>query len=328
MLPIDLLQARQRSLQEQYKLLAEKLMQLRKNSAITADINIQFQLKNQIQQVEAELVETSHCLDEINQASEDGNLYQVLLKLGYRKQVQIFRKFVRNHPIAAFLICGRLDYGQRWLLNRLVVQHTRDSIVGKVVKINLSRVARRVDVAALWRELSGRTGLGRHGTITEITNRVYQWWQTQHVLLVFHEVDFLSETLLNELLQNFWVPLAMQASKKSRAEIPYKLLMFLVDYDGRVGDWNVLFAEDLDSRWQPGIPVKLPLINEFTESELVNWLEFSADDLPIDWIDKIDETAQNILDNSDNGIPEPAFGEICRWAGSDWYENEEKWMKL
>jgi hypothetical protein len=101
-----------------------------------------------------------------------------------------------------------------------------------------------------------------------------------------------------------------------------------VDYDGCVGNWNVPFSERLDAAWQPVIPVKLPLIGEFTEDELLNWLEFSADDLPTNLLDEPDETVQDILENSDNGIPEPTLDEICRQAGSDWYENEEKWLKL
>ncbi len=38
--------------------------------------------------------------------SGDGRLYQALLKLGYRKQVQTFRKFVQGFPVSAFLIHG------------------------------------------------------------------------------------------------------------------------------------------------------------------------------------------------------------------------------
>jgi hypothetical protein len=50
-------------------------------------------------------------------------------------------------------------------------------------------------------------GVGRQAAIPEIIDRVYQWWQTQHVLLIFYEVDFLPESCLVELLQEFWEPL-------------------------------------------------------------------------------------------------------------------------
>jgi hypothetical protein len=324
----DPLQAKQEALEEQYSLLSEKRLELGRSYAIAADPSMQFQLKKQIEQVDAELENLEYRLDQLNRLSQDGRLYQALLKLGYRKQVQVFRKFVQSHPISTFLIYGAPDYGQRWLLNRLVVQHIQDSITGKIIKIDLSRIAKRSDVNALWRELAGRTGLGRHGTVPEIVERIYQWWQTQNVLLILYEVDFLPEEFLCELLQDFWVPLARRALVDCNPECKYKLLMFLVDYDGCVGSWKIPFAEQLDATWQPITPVKLPFIAEFNESELLNWLEFSADALPVELLDEPDETVQNILENSDNGIPEPVLGEICRQAGSDWYENEEKWLKL
>ncbi len=328
MLPFDPLQSRREASQEEYRLRSEKLLELRRNHAISADAAIQFQLKKQIAQAEAEQDELAKRIDELDRVSEDGQLYLSLLKLGYNKQTLLFRKFVRQYPVAAFLIYGKLDYGQRWLLNRLVVQHTRDSIAGKVIKINLARVARRSDVAALWRELGTRVGLGRQGAVPEIIERIYQWWQSQNVLLVFYEVDFLPEAFLGELLRNFWGPLANRAWEMGKPESPYRLLMFLVDYDGRVGDWSIPFAEQLEANWQPKMPIKLPAIGEFTESELLHWLQFSSDDLPLQLVEAIDETVEKILENSDNGVPEPTFGEICRWAGSDWYENEDKWMKL
>lgn len=325
---IDPLQAKREAFQEQERLLGEKLFKLRQSYAIEAAADKKFQLEQQIAQTNVEMDDLAQQLNQLGRVSQEERLYQALLKLGYHKQVQIFRKFVQSNPIAAFLIYGSPEYGQRWLLNRLVVQHTRDSIAGKVIKINLSRIAHRSDVAALWRELSGRAGLGRQGTVTEIVGRVHQWWQTQHVLLIFYEIDFLPEDFLNELLQDFWTPLMNQARTNGASENVYKLLMFLVDYEGCVGKWTIPFAEQLDATWKPVLPVKLPLIGEFTEGELLNWLEFSADDLPVYLLDEPDETVQNILENSDDGIPEPVLGEICRQVGSDWYENEEKWLKL
>jgi inactive STAND len=320
----DLLQPRRDALQAEYDLLSEKLPKLRRSYAIEAGVSMQFQLEKEIEQVEAELDRVVQQQEDLERLSGDGRLYQALLKLGYRKQVQTFRKFVQGFPVSAFLIHGGMDYGQRWLLNRLVVQHTQDSIAGKVVRINLARVARKSDVAALWRELGSRVGLGRQGSIPEIIDRVYQWWQTQHVLLIFYEVDELLESLLEELLQAFWQPLV----GREAIESPYRLLMFLVDYDGCVGDWAVPFVEQQEPDWTSVIPVKLAKIAEFSEGELGSWLDVFSSDLPLGFSEEIDGTVQMILENSDAGVPEPAMGEICRMAGSDWYENEDRWLKL
>jgi hypothetical protein len=329
---LDPLQSRWEALRAQHSVMIEKLSDLRYNHGFTADVSTKFQIKNQIEQVEAELEELEQKLVALERTSTDGRLHQALLKLGYRKQVQLFRKFVEKHPIAAFLIYGKVEYGQRWLLNRLVIQHTRDSITGKVIKFDLARVARRNDIAALWQELSRQVGLGRQGKVPAIVERVYQWWRTQNVLLIFSDIDFLPEDFLRELLQDFWIPLTTQIRGTSGREpeegMSYKLLVFLVDYTGCVGEWSVPFAETLEDQWQPKTPVKLPILSQFTDSELSNWLEFSADDLPLNLAEQVDEFAKGILENSDNGVPEPTFEEICERVGLNWCEAENKWMKL
>lgn len=319
---------RSEAIQDQYKLLGEKLLELRRSAAIESDVAVRFKLDKQIQQVEAELSELSQLLDSLESASENGRLYRALLKLGFQAQVRIFRKFVQDQLIGAFLIHGSLDYGQRWLLNRLVVQHIPSSITGKVVQIHLSRTARRNEITVLWRELAGWVGLSRQSSISEIADRVYQCWQSQSVLLVFHDVDYLPEAFLNELIRDFWLPLAAKSKEAASSTKQYRLLMFLVDYDGRAGQWNISFVERLNSDWKPDSPIKLPLLESFSNRELANWLEYEADELPARLTDEVNETVQNILKNSDNGVPEPVMEEICRLSGCNWYEVREEWLKL
>ncbi|MBD2525147.1 hypothetical protein [Nostoc sp. FACHB-133] len=315
-------------LKEQSELLAQKLKRLRHDYAIAADTLIRFQLEKQIEQTEAELRELDQQLDDLEQTLSSERVYRALLKLGYREQTRAFRRFIETNSVAAFLIHGSLYYGQRWLLNRLVRQNVPNIMTGKVVRIELSRIARRSDSAALWRELSGRVGLGRQSSIPEIAERVYQWWLTQNVLLILYDVDCLSETLLHDLIRDFWLLLATKVKTASPQASQFKLLMFLVDYDGCVGSWNIPFVERLDPNWKPDHLVKLPEINQFSNDELTNWLEFSEDELPTQLIDRLDETVQTILKNSDNGIPEPTLGEICQLSGCNWYDEEEKWLKF
>ncbi|MEH2138178.1 hypothetical protein [Nostoc sp.] len=322
------LQYKRQGLQEPYDLVAKKLIRLRCDYAIAADTLIRFQLEKQIEQTEAELNELAQQLDELERALSSGKVYRALLKLGYREQTRSFRRFIETHSVAAFLIHGSLYYGQRWLLNRLVVQNVPNIMMGKIVRIELSRIARRSDITALWRELAGRVGLGRQSSIPEIAERVYQWWLTQNVLLILYDVDCLLETCLHDMIQDFWLILATKVKTASPQASQFKLLMFLVDYDGCVGSWNIPFVERLDSTWKPDNPVKLPQINQFSDDELTNWLEYAADELPTKLIDRLDETVKTILKNSDNGIPEPALGEICHLSGCNWYDEEEKWLRL
>lgn len=103
--------------------------------------------------------------------------------------------------------------------------------------------------------------------------------------------------------------------------------MFLIDYTGCVGSWNLPFVERFDSYWQPNHPVKLTEIGEFSEDELITWLDYEAEELPTHLTDDVEQTTRVILENSDNGIPEPTMVEICRISNCNWYEHEEKWLK-
>ena len=47
-------------------------------------------------------------------------LYNALLRLNFTNQVSLFRYFVETHTVGSCLIHGEPEYGQRWLLNRLV----------------------------------------------------------------------------------------------------------------------------------------------------------------------------------------------------------------
>ncbi|MBX9257273.1 hypothetical protein H1Q63_25685 [Desmonostoc muscorum CCALA 125] len=322
------LEDKRQALEQQSDFLRDKEKQLRRDLAIEASTAIKFQLEKQIEQTETELNELAQQIDALEQALSTGRLHRALLKLGYRKQARAFRRFIEAHSVAAFLIHGSLYYGQRWLLNRLVIQHVPNITTGKIVRIELSRIARRSDSAALWRELGGRVGLGRQSSNLEIAERVYQWWRTQNVLLIIYDVDCLSEAFLEEIIRDFWLPLAAKVRETTSQVNQFKLLMFLVDYDGCAGSWNIPFVEKLEATSRPHNPVKLPEITGFSEDELTNWLEFAADELPTKLIDEVEETIQTILKNSDNGIPERALGEICYLSGCNWYEQEEKWLRL
>ena len=256
-------------------------------------------------------------------------LYSALLKLGYRQQARLFRRAIESESVAAFLIHGLPEYGQRWLLNRLVVQHLPQALNSKVIKIDLSRRIRRSDASALWRELGGRFQLkGKQVSPLEIAERVYRSWLTQDVIFVFHDASIMPEGALHELINQFWLPLATKVKDLSSKESNRKLLMFLVDYEGLVENWDIPYVEKLDASWAPEKPIKPPRIREFTDSELMIWLEDQYDDLPTELTHSIDDRVEQILADSEGGIPELALREICDRCDVDWYEELDRWLKL
>lgn len=257
-------------------------------------------------------------------------LYEVLAKLGYRTQVRLFRSVLNANSVAAFLIYGALDYGQDWLLNKLANQYINDLTTSRVIRIDLSRTVRGTDVSALWRELGRRSGLRQaQPAITEVVARVGQWRKTQNVLLIFHSVNRIPEQSLTEIMNDFWQPLVASMDKDlPNKKVGKKLLLFLVDYDDSTSDWEIPFAEKIDAAWQPLTPVKAPRLGEFSSEDLMEWMEDESSILPFALMDQIDSNVEMILQNSADGVPELALGEICDRCGYDWYEEAEKWLKL
>ncbi|NJM73476.1 MAG: hypothetical protein HC862_27010 [Scytonema sp. RU_4_4] len=318
-------------LQKILNLLEEKILFLQKAKVTAIEAVALFSLQKQIEEAEGERYKIIQQIEHLASVAWSEELYRALLKLGYREQVRSFLKFLKAQSIGAFLIHGLLDYGQRWLLNRLVTQHIRFGTMGKMVRIELDRIGRRRDISCLWRELGGRVGLGRQHSPTEIAERVFHWWKTQNVILVFHDVDCMPEGYLQELLDEFWLPLASQA-REVVSQTKYQLLMFLVDYEGCVGCQDTMFVEQVEPTWEPRVPIKLPIINPFCDRTLTDWLETVETEfntLPlVEVIYQIEDLVKEILENSENGVPELAFSEICHRCGCNWYEERERWLKI
>ena len=266
---------------------------------------------------------------EVNRQRTRGGLYSALLKLGYRQQARLFLKVVNAESVAGFLIHGLPEYGQRWLLNRLVVQYLPENMNSKVVKINLGRLTRQTNVTALWRELGGQIQpRGFRLTPPEIAEGVYQWWLTRDVILVFHDVQAMPESAITEMIEQFWLPLTQRIQAAPNVKSSHKLIMFLVDYLGKSEKWDLPFVEKLDASWQPQRPIKTPKIQEFTDQELDDWLVDQFSDLPSDLTKGIDARVKEILETSEGGIPELALREICYLCNLDWYEEMNTWLKL
>lgn len=317
-------------LQKLLDLQEEKILHLRIAKVTQTDPSVTFKVKTDIEEAEAERDKIKQEIENKNISNTSCDLYHALLKLGYREQVLSFKKILKAQSIATFLLHGSPDYGQCWLLNRLITQHIRHVTTGKLIRVQLNRIGRRRDISALWRELGGRAGkVGKHPTPSEVVEQVYGWWQTQNVVLVFHDVDCMPQEYLQELIEEFWLPLANQAQE---VVSEYQLLMFLVDYEGYMGTQNTLFVEKLEPSWEPKIPIKLPSITQFGDRTLNDWIEtieIEFDRLPL--VEAInnaeDELVQEILDKSDNGVPEFAMSEICHLCNCNWYEEKDRWLK-
>ena len=103
--------------------------------------------------------------------------------------------------------------------------------------------------------------------------------------------------------------------------------MFLIDNESLVEsqNWNVSFAENLESTWSCYTPVKLPILKVLSDTVLRTWIDYEYTYLPEQLSENIDQVVQTILKNSDDGIPIPAFREICNLCDYEWLE---EWLKI
>ncbi|MEM9088957.1 MAG: TIR domain-containing protein [Cyanobacteria bacterium P01_F01_bin.53] len=260
-------------------------------------------------------------------------IYSALLRLGYRQQARLFRSAIDVESVAAFLIHGLPQRGQRWLLNRLAVRHLPEHLNSKIVKVHLGRLSMKTSIDALWRDLGCRVQRGGQNlSPLDIAEGVYQWWLTQDVIFVLHDVQLLQEDDLNKLIDDFWLPLTEKVQEAVFEDESSKLLLFLVDYVGKSESWNSpsleKTVEKLDANWNPGKPIKPPIISEFTEIELIDWLDDQDSDLPQELTTGIDQKVEEILQDTEDGVPELVLREICERCGLDWYEGLEKWIRL
>lgn len=260
------------------------------------------------------------------QPTDSGKLFKSLLSLGYDDQDDLFFEIVNeDFRIASFWIHGLPEHGQRWLLNRLVLKHVPFYTSSKIIIVKLERKGRGIDIESLRRELCGRLGVDRNLSLVDIADRVYHWWTTQNVIFVFHDVNCILEDTFQKLVEAFWVHLARRVQSDDIIS-KFKLLMFLVDYEGCTENWCLTETPDLDAKIS--MPVRSDKISKFSKSDLKLWIRNSSRDLPQCLTKEVDKTVKTILENSDNGIPEGALAEIYDRCGCDWYEVEDKRFKL
>lgn len=315
------LQRRREELEQQYDLLSQKIKRLRNDSAIEAGTLVAFQLEKEIKYFEAERDRLANQIDNL----ESERIHIELFRLNYIKQVRLFREFIEHKRIGAFLVHGLPEHGQIFLLRRLL-QAIPDGSVSPPIQFHLSRKAFRTDIKALWREL-GRQMQVQDFSLAEIARNVISQLKNQHVVLVFHDMDCIEEDYLQELIREFWLPLVNSTQQTIYSSNEFFLLMFLVDQDGCVNTWNIAFADEFETLWQPCTPIRLPIIDRLSDQVLVNWMENAIDALPTKVTKKIDSTVQVILENT-GGIPERVFAEIFGLCGCSWEQGEDRWLKL
>lgn len=327
---LERLQSKYEELQKLYDISSKKISRLKQKLLLETHPIHKLQWENEIEDAEDEqskieinLDDIEHRIETLKRALGGDSLYDALLRLDYREQAKAFKQFFEEkHQVGAFLIHGKSEYGQRWLLNRLLVAHHSKLVAHgslKVIQVDLQRRARRVSIDTLWRELAHQVGLTDLRSTREVIERVQTWWQTQTVVFVFHNLHVMYEDYVKEFIQKLWFPLADVAQK-----VPYQssnyYLMFLVDHADCIDTWSAAFTE-LHEVAEFHALIKFQKLTPFSIEVLTEWIEYEVDTLPPDL------NAQIILEGNNNS-PDLVLKRICNLCGCDWYERESIWMKF
>ena len=338
------LEEKREDLEEAYGKLRKKLRRLRNSYAIENDTEEKFKLEERIDEYKEELEEKEEELEDIeekintykrgkhhNDIEKIQNydcLYKVLLKLGYWEQQRLFEKIIitKKESRGAFLIHGKSkQYGQRWLLNRLALV-TSKNLEGKNIAIDLNRTTLRTDMLGIWEELAGWVDLEESSPPSAIIAEILKLWQTQNVLIYFNNVDESIEDNLRDLIKSLWQGISQKISDIQTPISPFKLLIFFLDYQGIVINWDLAFVDDYDPKWKTNFPFNLPELIPFSGEVIRTWLDHQSEYLPENISLDKEETVKILWEKK--GIPVPTFHKICTLCGCNWFEQEKKWLRL
>lgn len=273
----------------------------------------------------------SHSLQEAQDSAhsaKDG-LALFLLYLDFVDHVKIFQKFQDKNKcrFGSFLIHGSVNYGHIWLLKRLL-EAVPDHQIIPPIECDVRSSLFVSDVEKLWRTLASKVGISHRSSQQDIAQGVAKRLQNQHIIFVVHGVEYMGEAYLQELIRKFWCPLVNLVQASQLFNKQFQLLLFLIDYTGESSQWDIKFADQVDDSWRPSLPIKLPKLQTLSE-EALNQLQqpFAASVLPRS-VFECPDLIQMLLAKTQNGIPGLLLKEIYEACNYDWYEEEEKWLKL
>lgn len=250
-------------------------------------------------------------------ASSD-SLYHELTSLDYRRQRQLFKRFLESgHQVAAFLLAGEPECGQRWLLNRLL-RHLPGSITGKApYTFSFERKGGGRGLEDLWSNLGAWCGLTDVCTPAVLAEELSALCRTQTIILILRGLHEIEEQYIEAFIAAFWSPLAARVAQRPSPRGHYCLL-FLIDERGI--DRKLSFARQCDASWEPQIPLAMEKLTRFPQEELLRWMEAGIDVLPSNL------TLDDLLEGCEGGLPELVLKRICTLCGDNWHRRENVWM--
>jgi hypothetical protein len=256
-------------------------------------------------------------------------LFDLLLTLDFKRQVSFVRQVMQSHQAAAFLVHGDSCCGQDILVNRLFRLKRKWKNIAPI-KINVSCNGIGTHSSRLWRQLTSWFNLPKNAQSGEIIGKICDRFLNQDIIFIFDTVDYMPSTVLIEWLHEFWQNLVYEILDQNQSITKDQhLLMFLVDNSGSVGQ---SLAKEFEQSQYPSIipslqpvrPFSLEPVRPFSLEIVDDWMSDVMVNRDVQFPDAL--TAEILLENSENGIPQFVYEEICYHCGYDWEGDLAKWL--
>ena len=285
----------------------------------------------------AKLLEKVTISESAPQASPEQVLEQqeqvltALLELNYTQQPREFKRCTVLSPgmmPAAFLVHGRMTYdGGRWLVSRLLRDLPDRN--PRVWELNAKGAHMSMDKGSngILRSLTSKLGLQYSADYGQIQSKLLEKLQKETGTLVVQisgvDLFLLSPTmpLFEDFRSKFWEPFtaAAQAVPSVKCRL---ILFFLAEADMDTCQHFDAFNQ-ANPTWKP---TRLQRVDAFDEALLQDWLDRRDAFLnqlplqkPLKLIDPMerDATITEIIQNTDNGLPEMVLQYLSRLCGCE-----------
>lgn len=307
-------------------LLVEKIKQLALDEVKIAAGGQKFQIQQELADANQELGKLDQQLADI----DANRMYHALLEMDYFDQTISFDAYFAAQRIAAFLIHGPKDYGQDWLLRRLLELIPRDH-EWEPINVDLGSALAPKNVSELWDDLSNRVYPAPPlppPSPEQIAQEAAKWLETKTVLLILRQIDAWEPTEAQRLVAKFWQALAKAAQDTLKPGNTH-LLMFLVDYRDLAHTWGLPLVDAPAPQVEPGIPIRLQEIKPFTPDVVKPWIHnhfVTYNDLLKPLLLNMEQTVQAIVDASQGGAPDQVAKMICIHCKH--FYKKERWLTL
>ncbi|MCC5618375.1 hypothetical protein LC605_25485 [Nostoc sp. CHAB 5836] len=269
---------------------------------------------------------------ETNSSSETPiqRLKAALEDLNYEYQKRLFKDAIGQlKPTATFLIHGKHDYGQQWLVNLLRYQHlplhTTD-VWQHPLKIN----RRDANIENIWRKLAEL--LGTPNSAPEIlAEELYKHWESRPVILVLY-IEHIADRYLEQFINDFWKRLVdmvntaySSSPNNNKINRNNRLVLFLVDNansQAKLQKYLLINPEKTESYK----PLVLQIIEHFNPDWIQDWVGIQSHYQLFSELWKVSEFRSEELRKIglNYSTPVSVFREICNCCELDWQDIETK----